>query len=160
VTRAKRGRAGFTVVEMAINLAIVGVIVLALGGTWLVGYTAIKRSTAAFGDDTAAASASLSLSRDIASAASVAPALPVTLTPGTGLVTFTPAGTSPARTYKIDAQGNLLRTVGASTTVTGRGITLQVAAGSVSCQLQVTITPSRGSLGPQTLLASRRTLGC
>jgi prepilin-type N-terminal cleavage/methylation domain-containing protein len=160
-SRQRRRQRGFTLIELAINVAITGVIVVALGGTSVVGYAAINRSNATMAGDNATASVSVALTRDISSAAGVSPALPVTLTPSAGSITFTPAGSTPARTYTIDAAGNVVRTVGGAATVAARGIAqLQFAAGSSPCQMQVTITASKGTLGAQGLTVARRMQGC
>ncbi len=156
---SRRSQRGFTVVELAVSVAITATIMLALGGAFLAGYTAISRSNAALGGDNALAGASVALTRDLAGASTVSP-LPATLTPGAGTVTFTPP-TGAAQTYSIDAARNLLRSSSGTTTAPGRGIAqVQVAAGSAPCQLQVTITPSQGTLGAQPLLVSRRMQGC
>jgi hypothetical protein len=146
---------------LTINVAITSIIVVALGGTFVVGYSAINRSNATMAGDNATANASVALTRDIGSAAGVSPALPVTLTPGAGSITFTPAGSTPPRTYTIDSAGNVVRTVGGAARVAARGIaTVQFATGSATCQLQVTITASKGALGAQGLTVARRMLGC
>ncbi len=159
MTKRPRPTGGFTLVELAVNLAITTTIMLALGGTSLAGYTAMSRGNAALGGDNAIGKASIALTRDAASASTVVP-FPVTLTPGSGLVTFTPArGT--AETYAIDAGKNLQRTVGGTTTVAGRGIAqVQITAGAAACQVQITLTPSQGALGAQVLIVSQRMLGC
>jgi hypothetical protein len=142
-------------------VAITGVIVVALGSTFLVGYSAINRSNATMAGDNATASVSVALTRDISSANGVSPALPVTLTPGAGSITFTPAGSTPPRVYTIDGAGNVVRTVGGTATVAARGIAqLQFAVGSSACQMQVTITASMGALGAQGLTVARRMQGC
>lgn len=163
MTPNRRGRRqrGFTLVELAINVAITGVIMVALGGTSVVGYAAINRSNATMAGDSAIASTSVALTRDISSATGVSPGLPVTLVPGVGSITFTPAGSTPARIYTIDLAGNVVRTVGGTATVAARGVAqLQFAAGSSACQIQVTMTASKGTLGAQSLIVARRMQGC
>jgi Tfp pilus assembly protein FimT len=161
VSSGRRSQQGFTLVELAINVAITGVIVVSLGGTSVVGYGAINRSNATMAGDTAIASTSVALTRDISSAAGVSPALPVTLTPGAGSITFTPAGSAPPRIYTIDSAGNVVRTVGGAATVAARGVAqLQFAIGSSACQIQVTMTASKGTLGAQGLTVARRMQGC
>jgi len=161
VSAPRRSQPGFTIVELAISVAITTTIVLALGSVFLVGYTAISRSSAGLGGDNTVANASVALTRDVASAATILPAPPVSLTPGSGSVVLSPGGTFASAAYTIDGAGTLLRTTGAGTTVAARGVAkVKLAAGATPCQVRVTITPAQGTIGAQALSVSQRTQGC
>lgn len=161
----QRTQMGFTVVEVMVALVVLSLVGLALGATFLVGYTAISYETRQIAADSAVSNASLTLLRDLSSA-TVNSILPDTISTGAGSLVLT-YGTPPASTtvtYTIDANNNLLRTLSgfvSGSFVAARGVnTLTVATGTPACELTVSLLPSAAGATVQTLTVSQRTLGC
>ncbi len=145
---------GFTLIEAMVGLVILTVVMTALGGTFLVGYTALSREAAAIGADTAVTSATLGLSRDLTSSVATS-ALPVTLSPGSGSLSFQYGSPTVTATYTIDPNRNLLRTAGAAVSVVARGVQ-QVDVSVSGCVKTITILPSAPGAAARTLTISQR----
>lgn len=158
--RARRRQQGFTLVEILVGLAITAMIALVLSQTFLVGYRVLSTEAREIAADQAISAASLSLTRDLSSGQTTS-ALPVTLTPSSGTLTLTYGSPAVAVTYTIDANKNLIRTVGGAARVQSRGLQqLMVSAGAPACSLTVTLLPSATGASSQTLLVGERSLGC
>lgn len=160
----RHGQAGFTLTEMLISLAIVGIVSVVLAETFVVGYTTLSTESRQLAADNTASDASLWLTRDLQSS-TLNTALPVTLTPGTGTLSLSYGNPSTTVTYSIDASGNLQRAVsGGATTAAARGmaqLTVATAGGSnPSCYLTITITPSANGARVRTLQVGQRVGGC
>ena len=157
VTRTRRRRqAGFTLIEMLMSLAIMTVVTVAMGGTFLVGYTAISREAREIAADTAISDASLTLTRDLQSAATV-PTGSISSAGGTLSLTY---GTAPVTVvYTVDANKNLIRTVGGQVFVAARGMT-SVTIATAGCYATVTLLPSATGATAQTLNVGNRPGGC
>jgi len=152
-------RSGFTIVEAAIGLLVIALITGALASTFLVGYTVISKEANQISADSALSSASLPLLRDLSS--STISVYTGTLTPGSNSLVVV-AGVPPTTmTYRIDAQGNLTRSVaGGGTSVAARGLQ-RLALATAGCQLTVTLTPKAIAVA-RTLRVTQRTgaAGC
>lgn len=155
--RATRQR-GYTVVEALIGIAILSMVTLVMASTFIVGVRAVSGEARIIAADNASSDASLSLVRDLNSANAL---------PG-GAVTIDSAnsvtinyGSPPGINviYSIDANSNLIRTVGLSTQVAARGITSVVIA-PAGCYVTVTIQPSASGASASTLNVSNRPGGC
>ena len=159
-------RAGFTLVEMLISLAIMSIVGVVLAETFVVGYTTLSTESRQLAADNTASDASLWLTRDVDSSTIVS-VLPVTLTPGSATTIVLNYGAAPGTTvtYSIDSKGNLLRAVsGGNTGVAARGVaSLKLAltgVGSPVCDLTAAITPAATGAGPRTLQLGQRVAGC
>ena len=147
-------QAGFTLVEMMVGLVIMTVVALALVGGTLVGYRTISVEARTIAANQAVSNASLALVRDLSSATTVATG---TISPGAGTLAVTYGSPLTTVTYSINAGKNLLRTVGASTSVAGRGMqTLTIAVGNPTCYMTVTMTPSAVGAVASTLNVTQR----
>jgi prepilin-type N-terminal cleavage/methylation domain-containing protein len=147
-------QAGFTLVEAMVGLVILSIIMVALGGTFLVGYTTISREASAIAADTAVTSASFVLSRDMTSSIKTS-SLPATISPGSGSLNFQYGSPSVSATYTIDANLNLLRTTGGAASVVARGVQ-QMTVSAAGCVTTITILPSANGAAAQTLTMSQR----
>ena len=157
MTGRRQQEAGFTLVETMVGMALVTVITLALAGTFLVASRSLTNEARIISADTAVSHASFSLTRDLASAATIptgvisaAPASTVTLSYGSPPVSVV---------YSIDASNELVRTVGGVAGVAARGIS-SVAISAPGCYSTVTIQPSAVGAAAVTLNVSNRPGGC
>ncbi len=154
-----RHQAGFTIIEALVGLAVITIIGLALGSTFLVGYTALNREARQLGAGTAAANASLTLTRDLSSS-TISSGLGVTITAGSGSLSLTYGSPATNVTYTIDANNNLIRTLSGGSSgsfVAARGvIQLTVSAGTPACVVNVSLLPSAVGATSQSLTVSRR----
>ncbi len=161
----RRRQAGFTVVEAMVSLAVLSIMAVALGGTFLVAFTSLSREASQIAAGTAVSAASLALTRDLSSS-TVTSALPDTLTVGSGTLVLTagPPGATTTATYTIDANSNLVRTLSGAASgsfTAARGVkTLTVSSGIPACQLTVSLLPSATGATAQALTVSQRTQGC
>jgi prepilin-type N-terminal cleavage/methylation domain-containing protein len=159
VSARRRRQAGFTLVEVLVALLVTSVVMLALAGTFLIGYRALSQEAQQIAADEAISQASLSLTRDLSSATSWV--VTGALGPGNGQ-TLTVTYGSPATVvvYSISANRDLLRTTGVPS-VAARGVqSVSVATGAPACYLTVTILPSATGAVSQTLNVGLRTGGC
>jgi prepilin-type N-terminal cleavage/methylation domain-containing protein len=158
--RAHR-QSGYTLIELLMATVITGVVAMALGGTYLVGYRSISLEANEVSADQAVSSASLNLTRDLSSG-TVSSALPLTLSPGSGSMVLSYGSPAVTVTYTINGGKTLLRAVsGGLTTVAGRGISqLTLSAGTPACYLSATILPSASGASAQTMNVGERTGGC
>ena len=146
---------GYTIVEALIGISILSIVTLVMAGTFLVGIRAISNESRVIAADNATSDASLSLVRDLSSAAAVTAGTinagtPMTLTYGSPAITVV---------YSIDANGNLIRTVNGTAQVAARGIT-SVTIAVAGCYATVTIQPSAVGATASTLNVSNRPGGC
>ena len=134
---SSKRQAGFTLVEMAVGVAIMILVSIAMAGTFLVGYQTLTTEARVIAADTAINEATLVLTHDLSSAN--------VLVPGTigGASTLTLTYGSPATTvvYSVDANNNLIRTVNGSAETAARGIT-SVTVATTGCYATVMIQPS------------------
>lgn len=151
-----RQQRGFTLVEVMVSLAILAIITLAMGGTFLVAYRSVSNEARVIAADQAASGASLWLTRDLNSAN----ALP------TGIVDATPSSVSftygsPAVNvaYSVDNSHDLVRTVNGQAATAARGIT-SVNFSAAGCYATVIIQPSATGAAAVTLNVSNRPAGC
>lgn len=148
-------QAGFTILEMAVGVAIMALVSIAMGGTFLVGYKTLTTEARVIAADTAINEATLVLTHDLSSANA--------LVAGTigGASTLTLTYGSPATTvvYSVDANNNLIRTVNGSTQTAARGIST-VAVATTGCYATVSIQPSATGAAAATLNLSNRPGGC
>jgi prepilin-type N-terminal cleavage/methylation domain-containing protein len=154
MSRTSRQR-GYTIVEALIAIAILSIVTLVMAGTFLVGIRAISNESRVIAADNATSDASLSLVRDLSSAAAVTAgtinaATPMTLTYGSPAITVV---------YSVDASRNLIRTVNGTAQVAARGIT-SVTIAVAGCYATVTIQPSAVGATSSTLNVSNRPGGC
>lgn len=151
----RRQQHGFTLVEMAVGVAIMVVVSIALAGTFLVGYKTLTTEALTIAADTAVNEASLVLVKDLNSASA-----PVAGTIGGGS-TITLNYGSPATTvvYSVDGSTNLIRTVNGSAQTAARGIT-SITVTTTGCYATVTIQPSATGATASTLNVSDRPGGC
>ncbi len=154
--RATRQR-GYTVVEALIGIAILSMVTLVMASTFLVGVRAISGEARIIAADNASSDASLSLVRDLNSANAL-PGGPVTISATTS-VTLTYGSPPVTVVYSVDANSNLIRTVGPSAQVAARGITSVVIA-PAGCYVTVTIQASATGATASTLNVSNRPGGC
>jgi prepilin-type N-terminal cleavage/methylation domain-containing protein len=154
MTRSARQR-GFTVIEALIGITILSIVTLVMASTFLVGVRAISNEARIIAADNASSDASLSLVRDLNSANAL-PGGPVPVNSGSS-VTLTYGSVTVV--YSVDANNNLIRTVGVSAQVVARGITSVVIA-PAGCYVTVTIQPSAVGATASTLNVSNRPGGC
>jgi prepilin-type N-terminal cleavage/methylation domain-containing protein len=156
VIGGRHRQAGFTLVEVMVGILLMTVVAIALGGGFLVGYRTITTEARQTSADEAVSGASLPLLRDFTSATSITTGIvtpgsvpPLTITYGNPVTTVT---------YRIDATNNLIRTVGATSTVAARAVgRVAVAVPNPACYYTITITPSAIGAVAVTLNLSRRT---
>jgi len=146
---------GYTIVEALIGISILSIVTLVMAGTFLVGIRAISNESRVIAADNATSGASLSLVRDLSSAAAVTAgtinaATPMTLTYGSPAITVV---------YSVDANLNLIRTVNGTAQVAARGIS-NVTIAVAGCYATVTIQPSAVGATASTLNVSNRPGGC
>jgi type II secretory pathway pseudopilin PulG len=146
-----RGQRGYTIVEALIGITILSIVTLVMASTFLVGIRSISNEARVIAADNATSDASLSLVRDLNSATTITAgtinaATPMTLTYGSAPITVI---------YSVDANRNLIRTVGLSAQVVARGIT-SVTIAVTGCYATVTIQPSAVGAGASTLNVSNR----
>jgi len=155
----RRHQGGFTIIEALVGLAIISVIALALGSTFLVGYTTLSKEALQVGAGTAAANASLALTRDLTSSG-ITSGLGVTITAGSGSLSLTYGSPATNVTYTIDSNNNLIRTLSGASSgsfVAARGVQqLIVSAGTPACYVNVSVLPSAAGATAQSLTVSRR----
>lgn len=154
MTRAARQQ-GYTVVEALIGITILSIVTLVMASTFLVGARAISNEARVIAADNATSDASLSLVRDLNSAAAVTAgtinaATPLTLTYGSGPTTVV---------YSVDGNRNLIRTVNGAAEVAARGIT-SVTIAVTGCYATLTIQPSAVGATASILNVSNRPGGC
>jgi type II secretory pathway pseudopilin PulG len=150
-----RGQRGYTIIEALIGITILSMVTLVMASTFLVGIRAISNEARVIAADNATGDASLSLVRDLNSAAAVTAgtinaATPMTLTYGSAPTTVV---------YSVDGSRNLIRTVNGSAQVAARGIT-SVTIAVAGCYTTVTIQPSAVGAAASTLNVSNRPGGC
>jgi Tfp pilus assembly protein PilE len=152
---SRKRQAGFTLVEMAVGVAIMVLVSIAMAGTFLVGYQTLTTEARVIAADTAINESTLVLTHDLTSANA-----PVGGTIG-GASTLTLTYGSPATTvvYSVDASNNLIRTVNGSAQTAARGIA-SVTVATTGCYATVTIQPSATGAGAATLNLSNRPGGC
>jgi type II secretory pathway pseudopilin PulG len=146
---------GYTIVEALIGITILSIVTLVMAGTFLIGIRAISNESRVIAADNATSDASLSLVRDLSSAAAVAAgtinaATPMTLTYGSPAITVV---------YSVDANLNLIRTLNGTAQVAARGIS-SVTIAVAGCYATVTIQPSAVGATASTLNVSNRPGGC
>lgn len=137
------------------GIAILSIVSLVMAGTFLVGYRTVSTEARIIAAGTAVSNASLSLVRDLNSAAilpagTINAASSLTLTYGSPAVTVV---------YSVDTASNLIRTVNGNPRVAARGIT-SVSIAVAGCYATVTIQPSATGAAAQTLNVSNRPGGC
>jgi type II secretory pathway pseudopilin PulG len=153
--RATR-QGGYTLVEALVGITILGIVTLVMASTFLVGVRAITNEARIIAADNATSDASLSLVRDLNSAAPltagpITVGTPMTLTYGSGPTTVI---------YSVDANSNLIRTVNGTAQVAARGITSVTIVVPPGCYATVTIQPSAVGATASTLNVSNRPGGC
>jgi type II secretory pathway pseudopilin PulG len=156
MTRSTRQR-GYTIVEALIGITILSIVTLVMASTFLVGVRAISNEARIIAADNATSDASLSLVRDLNSANAL-PGGPVPVNSGSS-VTLTYGSPAVTVVYSVDANNNLIRTVGVSAQVVARGIT-SVVITPAGCYVTVTIQPSAVGATVSTLHVSNRPGGC
>ena len=67
IPRSRR-QAGFTLIELLVALVVTSTVLLALAGTFLIGYRALSQEAQQIAADQAVSQASLSLTRDLSTA--------------------------------------------------------------------------------------------
>lgn len=157
----KRRQAGFTLVEVIVGLGVLGFLMVAMAGTFLVGSRTISQQARTISADEAISSASLYLTKDLSSASVVANGT-INPPPGGGALQFRYGQPLITVTYSINANRQLLRQIGAAQPVVAAvGVQrMTVATGAPACYLTVTILPSAAGAAAKTLNISRRVLGC
>lgn len=158
MNRRLRRQRGFTLLETVIGMAIVTAITLALAGTFLVAGRSLSNEARTIAADSAISHASLTLTRDLASASTfqtgtVSAAPPSTLSLNYG----SPPGTTVV--YSINGSGDLVRTAGASSQVAARGIN-SIVVTAAGCYVTATIQPSAAGAASVTLNVGNRPGGC
>ena len=154
MTPRQHAQAGFTLVELMVGMLITTVVALALGGAFLVGSRAISTEARQIAADQAVSTASLPFLRDLTSATTASTG---TITPGIGTLTVTYGAPVTTVTYRIDANRNLIRTVGASSTVAARGMqSVTIAPPGPACYFTLTLTPSAAGALSATMNVSSR----
>jgi hypothetical protein len=141
-----------------VGLAILSIVTIAMAGTFLVASRAVSNEARAIAADEAVSGASLWLTRDLNSATAL-PALPVTVSVGN---TFTLTYGSPPPVvviYRVNANGDLVRTVNGVDTTAARGIS-SVTVTPVGCYATVTIQPSATGAAAATFNVGNRPGGC
>jgi prepilin-type N-terminal cleavage/methylation domain-containing protein len=156
MTRARRQQ-GFTIIEALIGITILSIVTLVMASTFLVGVRAISNEARVIAADNASSDASLSLVRDLNSANTL-PGGPVTINAASS-VTLTYGSPAVTAVYIVDANSNLIRTVGVSAQVAARGIT-SVLIAPAGCYVTVTIQPSAVGATASSLNVSNRPGGC
>jgi len=153
----RRRQRGFTLVEGMVSLAILAIITLAMGGTFLVAYRAISTEARVIAADEAVSGASLWLTRDLNSA-SVLPTGTADATPSSVSFSY---GSPPAINvvYSVNANHDLVRTVNGQAGTAARGIS-SVNFSAVGCYAAVVIQPSATGAAAVTLNVSNRPAGC
>jgi type II secretory pathway pseudopilin PulG len=146
---------GYTVIEALIVVTILSIVVLVMGSTFLVGVRAISNEARIIAADSATSDASLSLLRDLSTAAAVTAGTINTATPMT--LTYGSAPTTVV--YSVDGNRNLIRTVSGTAQVAARGIT-SVTIAIAGCYATVTILPSAVGATASALNVSNRPGGC
>jgi Tfp pilus assembly protein PilE len=152
---ARRHRqAGFTLVEVLVGTLVGTAVAIALASAFLVGYRTISQEARRIAGDQAISNASLPMLRDLTSATTSSTG---TITPGVGTLTITYGTPVTTVTYRIDARNNLIRTVGAVSTVAARGMSsASIAPPAPACYYTVTLTPSAVGAVAVTLNVSAR----
>ena len=155
MTDRQRSQAGFTLVELMVGILVTTMIALSLGGAFLVGSRTISVEARQIAGDQAVSGASLPLLRDLTSATTVSTG---TITPGSAPpLTITYGAPVTTATYRIAANNDLIRTVGAAARVAARGIKrVTIAPPSPACYSTVTLTPSAVGAVAVTLNVSTR----
>ena len=138
-----------------VGAALLTVITLAMAGTFLVAYKSLTNEARVVAADTAASHTSFTLTRDLASAATVpagtvSSSSTVTLTYGAPLVTVV---------YSLNAKNELIRTVNGSAQVAARDVT-SVVITATGCYATATIQPSATGAAAYSLNVANRPGGC
>lgn len=158
MTPRRRRQGGYTLVELLVGVVVLSIVGLALAGTFAVGSRTVNQEGRQIAADTAVSEASMSLIRDFSSASSFSTG---TISSGSGSLTMTAGSPATSVTYTIDAGQNLIRTVGASASVSARGLSsMTVSAGSPACYLSLSLQPSAVGAAAQVLNVGARPLGC
>ena len=150
-----RRQQGFTLVEAIVGLGILTIASLAMAGTFLVGYKAVTNEANVISADTAVSHASITLTRDLESAA----AIPTGTISSSSSLTLTYGSPSVTVVYSISANHDLIRTAGGSATVAARGMT-SVVISAAGCYATLTLQPSATGAAAVTLNLSNRIAGC
>ena len=152
---ARRHRqAGFTLVEVLVGTLVGTTVAIALASAFLLGYRTISQEARRIAADQAVSGASLPTVRDFTSATTISTG---TITPGVGILTVTYGVPVATVTYRIDVRNNLIRTVGAVSTVAARGMArVTIAPPAPACYYTVTLTPSAVGAVAVTLNVSTR----
>jgi prepilin-type N-terminal cleavage/methylation domain-containing protein len=147
---------GFTLVEMMVGLAILSIVTIAMGGTFLVASRAVSNEARAIAADEAISGASLWLTRDLNSAIALPAGMvslgnpPVTLQYGSPAVTVA---------YSVNANHDLVRAVNGVDTTAARGVT-SVTVTPAGCYATVTIQPWATGAIAATFNVGNRPGGC
>jgi prepilin-type N-terminal cleavage/methylation domain-containing protein len=154
VIALRHRQAGFTLVEMLVGMLVGTTVSLALASAFLLGYRTISQEARQIAADQAVSTASLPLLRDVSSATTVSTG---TITPGVGSLTITYGAPVTTVTYRINARNDVIRTVGAVSTVAARGMaSVRIAPPAPACYYTVTLTPSAVGAVAVTLNLSSR----
>ena len=148
-------QAGFTILEMAVGVAIMVLVSIAMAGTFLVGYQTLTTEARVIAADTAVNEASLVLVHDLEStnalvAGTIGAGSTITMTYGSPAVTVV---------YSVDANKNLIRTGNGNAQTAARGIT-SVTITVAGCYATASIQPSATGASASTLNVSNRRGGC
>lgn len=152
----RRRQGGFTLVEVMVSLAILAIMTLAMGGTFLVAYRAISNEARVIAADQSVSGASLWLTRDLNSA-NVLPTGTADATPSS--VGFSYGSPAVNVVYSVNTNHDLVRTVNGQAGTAARGIT-SVNFSAVGCYATVVIQPSASGAAAVTLNVSNRPAGC
>lgn len=147
---------GFTLVEGMVALAILAIITLAMGGTFLVAYRAISNEARVIAADQAVSGASVWLTRDLNSANGL-PTGTADATPSS--VNFSYGSPAVNVVYSVNSNHDLVRTVNGQAGTAARGVT-SVNFSAVGCYATVVIQPSATGATAVTLNISNRPAGC
>jgi type II secretory pathway pseudopilin PulG len=155
VSRLRSRQQGFTLVEAVVGMGILTIASLAMAGTFLVAYTAVTKEANVISADTAISHASLTLTRDLESAA----AIPTGTISSGNTLTLTYGSPSVTVVYSITANHDLIRTAGGVARVAARGMT-SVVISAAGCYATLTLQPSATGAAAATLNLSNRIAGC
>jgi prepilin-type N-terminal cleavage/methylation domain-containing protein len=155
MSRPRSSQQGFTLVEAIISMAILTIATVAMGGTFLVGYHAVTKEANVISADTAISHASLTLTKDLESAA----AIPIGTINSGNTLTLTYGSPAVTVVYSITANHDLIRTAGGVARVAARGMT-SVVISAAGCYATLTLQPSATGAAAVTLNLSNRIAGC
>ncbi|HEV2013931.1 MAG TPA: prepilin-type N-terminal cleavage/methylation domain-containing protein [Candidatus Dormibacteraeota bacterium] len=155
MSRPRSPQRGFTLVEAIVGMAILTMASLAMAGTFLVAYKAVTKEAGVISADTAISHASITLTRDLNSAA----AIPTGTIAFGSTLTLTYGSPSVTVVYSITANNDLIRTAGGTARVAARGMT-SVVISAAGCYATLTLQPSATGAAAATLNLSNRIAGC